>query len=223
MKPNITHEEFIRKVRDITVAHIADTDTRARLNACKLVYGCGDGTYRGICYFEAWKNGHTDSSEFVEIAATGEESPVQLAGTTLHELGHVLAGKNAGHALAWKQACEAIGLRCAHAVATRYSLAHFAPAIRAEIAAISQLSDGSPVFGPRGAAGYVGLPPIQLKPCPLGIGTRGGKSRGKGSGSRLRLWLCACEKPVKVRVSSDEFKAHCDVCHEAFKRAEVAA
>jgi len=41
-----------------------------------------------------------------------------------------------------------------------------------------------------------------------------------GSGSRLRLWVCDCAKPVKVRVSSDDFRAHCDLCNAAFKRAD---
>lgn len=35
-------------------------------------------------------------------------------------------------------------------------------------------------------------------------------------GSRLRLWECAC--PVKVRVASDTFAAHCDDCRTPFVR-----
>jgi hypothetical protein len=54
----------------------------------------------------------------------------------------------------------------------------------------------------------------------MGVGTKGGKSRGKGSGSRLRLWQCECERPVKVRVASDDFRAHCDECGAAFKQPE---
>jgi len=45
------------------------------------------------------------------------------------------------------------------------------------------------------------------KPCPAGVGVKGGTSRGKGLGSRLRLWVCGCEKPVQVRVASDDFRA----------------
>lgn len=39
---------------------------------------------------------------------------------------------------------------------------------------------------------------------------------GPRPGSRLRLWQCGC--PVKVRVASDDFAAHCDVCLGAFVR-----
>lgn len=35
-------------------------------------------------------------------------------------------------------------------------------------------------------------------------------------GSRLRLWVCAC--PVRVRVSSDDFQATCDICESPFER-----
>lgn len=41
-----------------------------------------------------------------------------------------------------------------------------------------------------------------------------------GPGSRMRLWICSCEKPVKVRVARDDFRAHCDVCGAAFIRGE---
>jgi len=45
---------------------------------------------------------------------------------------------------------------------------------------------------------------------------RGSKSRGAGSGSRLRLWICDCQKPVKVRVASDDFRATCGLCAQPF-------
>ena len=38
----------------------------------------------------------------------------------------------------------------------------------------------------------------------------------KRGGSRYRLWECAC--PVKVRVASDTFAAHCDLCGGPFER-----
>jgi hypothetical protein len=37
--------------------------------------------------------------------------------------------------------------------------------------------------------------------------------------TRLRLWECGCSKPVKVRVASDDFQAHCDRCKKPFVRA----
>lgn len=218
------HEEFIKQVRDIVAAHVSDASVRNRLFAAKLVYGIGDGSYRGICYFGAWNGSHgnhgTDQTacELVEVAASGEESPVQLAGTTIHELGHVLAGHAAGHRKEWVKACAFLGLRAVKAAGTRYTMAHFSPAIRAEIAKLAKLSDGSPVFG-AASNNYIGLPPMKLKPCPLGIGTMGGKSRGKGSGSRLRKFICGCEKPVIARVAAEGFNATCNVCNQAFKRA----
>jgi hypothetical protein len=51
----------------------------------------------------------------------------------------------------------------------------------------------------------------------------GGRSRGKGSGSPLRLYHCGCEPPVKVRVASDELRAHCDLCGKPFERPAPTA
>lgn len=210
------HEEYIKQVRDIVANHVGDLAVRERLMAAKLVYGIGDGSYRGICYYGAWK--HEQDVDLVEVAASGEESPVQLAGTTIHELAHVLAGSGAGHGRQWVKACEFLGLRKAKAAGTLYSFAHFAPAIRTEIAKLSTLTDGKPVFG--GAHRFMGLPKMKLKPCPLGIGVRGGKSRGAGSGSRLRKFVCGCEKPVIARVAADVFNATCDVCKQGFTKTE---
>ena len=147
---------------------------------------------------------------------------MQLAGTTIHELGHVLAGPGHGHDAEWRNACERLGLRLAKASGHVYRLAYFAPSIRPQIASLIQkLADGNPLFG----AGHGGNPalwgglPIKIRPCSLGIGTRGGKSRGKGSGSRLRLYVCQCQpKPIKVRVASDEFKALCLACSRQFQK-----
>lgn len=215
-----SHEEFVNRVRDIVASYVSDAGTQDKLTAAKLVYGIGDGSYRGICYYDAWQNGHLAKSALVEIAATGEESPLQLAGTTIHELAHVLA-QGDGHGSMWKQTAHTLGLRLAKAAGTRYLLASFAPAIRHEIARLVKLADGSPAF--RGASntgkGFFGLPLFTPRPCPLGNGARGGKSRGTGSGSRLRKYECECG--VKVRVASNEFKAHCDRCQSAFKRVVV--
>ena len=42
----------------------------ARILAAKLVYGAGDGRYRGVCHYSAWANG-VGPAEVVEIAAAG--------------------------------------------------------------------------------------------------------------------------------------------------------
>ena len=42
------------------------------------------------------------------------------------------------------------------------------------------------------------------------------RSLRKKAATRLRLWECQCEKPVKVRVASDDFQAICNHCEQAF-------
>src|SRR5262249_44157799 len=130
-------------------------------------------------YYQRWKTGpDTEARPFVEVCAFGQESTTQLAGTCLHELGHVLAGWNAGHGKGWHDACALVGLRRVKAAGTRYMLGNFAPDLRHAIAALPKPDDGVPVV----TLGLGGA--IALKPCPAGLGTRGGRSRGKGSGSR---------------------------------------
>lgn len=211
---NLTREAFVHAVRAAVLATAPLDDLqRARLSAAKLVYGAGDGGYRGICYYGAWENGEQGHA-FVEIAATGEENAVQLAGTTVHELGHVIAGPSGGHKAEWRTACDLLGLTDAQAVGHVYTMEGFKPALRAAIEALGEPNDGKPAFG--SITGPLAPRTTKIKPCPMGRGTRGGKSRGTGSGSRLRLWECACAKPVKVRVASDDFKARCDECGQPF-------
>jgi len=226
-----THELFIHAVRDIVIAYaraestIADETVEGdltRLAHAKLLYGIGDGSYRGICHYSAWENG-IGRVDVVEIAASAQESWVQLAGTTIHELAHVLAGFGSGHGNEWKDSAVSLGFKVRpNAAGQVYRLAMFAPAIRHAIYALAaKISDGSPAFRTYGGndGGLAGLlTMIKPRPCSAGIGTKGGKSRGTGSGSRLRLWECECARPVKVRVASDDFRAHCDECGSAFAR-----
>lgn len=216
-----SHEEYIHAIRNIVVKFQPDAAIRERLLGVKLVYGIGAGHYRGICYYGAWQNGKT--TDFLEIAATGEESPTQLAGTTIHELGHVIAGNGAGHGKDWKAACLSLGLTAIQAGGQNYMPEHFAPHIWEDIAKLAP-SDGTPIFGKVGA-GFIGLRPAVLKPCPLGIGTRGGKSRGVGSGSRMRKFICACinaqtGKPIPTRRACDIWDATCNQCGQKLTRAD---
>lgn len=212
-----THEQFVHSVAALAIARL-NADETLKAQAVKLVYGSGPSGTRGVTFYSRWKKaGQTDAVPFVEVSAFGQESWVQVAGTTIHELGHVLAGWSAAHGKDWKAACERLGLRRIKAAGTRYCLAMFAPDLRNAIAMLPRPSDGEPVSPVAGMVGAGPLGPVTVKGCNVGIGTRGGKSRGKGSGSRLRLWECECDPPVKARVSSDRFRAHCDCCSGAFK------
>ncbi len=210
-----THEQYIQAVRAIAVERLSAEERAAALDA-KLVYGAGSKHTRGVTYFGCWKNGHDHA--FAEICAFGEDSPVQVAGTTLHELGHVLAGIGKGHGKGWLEACNRLGLLYVRAAGTKYSLSCFAPDIRAKIAALPVPTDGKPQ--PFGGFGPNGIPlQMKLRPCGAGVGTKGGKSRGAGSGSRLRKFTCGCG--VIARVARDEFDATCNLCSTAFKRADA--
>lgn len=207
-----THEGFIMAVAQAAIARLTETE-REVFAGMKLTYGMGLPGVRGITYYGRWKAGdktEAPSGAFVEIGAGCQESYIQVAGTTIHELAHVLAGHEAGHGPDWKAACARLGLRRVHAAGTNYLLANFTCDLRFAVAYLPKPNEGEPVcslFGPGKKA---------LKPCSAGLGTRGGKSRGVGSGSRLRLFECECVPPVKARVARDEFKAECTCCSSLF-------
>jgi hypothetical protein len=216
-----THESFIHAVRAMVISRVADPACRARLAEAKLVYGAGHGMgARGVTFYGAWANG-TPGHDFLEVCAAGEETWVQVAGTTIHELAHCLAGSAAGHGSEWKVACKTLGLIHAEAAGQSYAPEHFASDVWVALATLPPPDDGLPTFAGRGAGPGMIARPASPRPCPLGIGTRGGRSRGAGSGSRLRLWVCECG--VKARVASDDFDATCNRCGSAFKRADDAA
>lgn len=210
-----THEQYIHAVRDIAVQLLSPEDRAAVLDA-KLVYGAGSRHTRGVTYFGCWKNGHDHA--FAEVCAFGEESPIQVAGTTLHELGHVLAGMGQGHGKGWVDACRKLGLVNIRAAGTEYSLDCFVPEIRDQIAALPQPTDGKPQ--PIGGFGANGVPlQLKLSPCGAGIGAKGGKSRGAGSGSRLRKFVCGCG--LILRAARDEINSTHNGCGTAFRRVDA--
>lgn len=215
---NITHEQFVHAVSDIACGRLSSTDA-CTCKKVKLVYGAGPDGVRGITYYERWKDEDNQSHPFVAINALHQESFVQLAGTTIHELGHVLAGWDAGHGPAWKAACEKLGLRRIKAAGTEYKLAMFDKDIRGYIANL-KTSDGKPIALSGSTPNFkIGRGKSGPKPCNAAIGTRGGTSRGVGSGSRLRLYQCSCPKPFKIRAASDVLNCTCNVCNNLFTKA----
>ncbi len=99
-----THEKFIAAVASyaIKLGDLNPTE-RAQMQAVKMVYGSGPAGTRGVTYFQRWKPSDKEESvPFVELCAFGQESIVQLCGTTIHELGHVPSR-------AWRGTQQAMG------------------------------------------------------------------------------------------------------------------
>lgn len=233
----MTRERYIQAVRSAALAvAVLSTEERDHLAGLKMVYGTGYGTgARGITYHEAWTkpvNGcsHVHAAPapgevpaaakgdaLIEICAFAEESLVQLAGTTVHEMGHALAGVGKGHGKEWAGCCKRLGLRGMRAAGTQYVSAMFVPALREKLAAIPVPTDGRVIgWNERGAgAGLAGLF-TRVRPCSAGIGSRGGKSRGVGSGSRLRKYVCGCGQII--RASTDTLEATHGPCGTAFQK-----
>ena len=60
--PGLTHEQFVHDVRAAGVAWATAQGTISaveaqRILSAKLVYGAGDGRYRGVCHYQAWAQG----------------------------------------------------------------------------------------------------------------------------------------------------------------------
>jgi len=213
----LTHEAYIHAVREIAVSRLNAEDCRQKLLAAKLVYGAGGRRgARGTCFHDAWYRG--EGNALIEVCAFGEESEVQLTGTTIHELAHCLAGHAAGHGPAWKRACRDLGLIRCTAASQEYDAKDFAPEAWARLILLPYPSDGVPVLRVKASPRPLGVSGKSVS-CPLGNGTHGGTSRGPGSGSRLRLYMCECpDRPFRVRVARDDFEARCLKCGSLFQR-----
>jgi hypothetical protein len=166
-----THEQFVHLVRNLVVADALergtiDKDQAETLAHAKLIYGVGQPGIRGVCYHEAWENG-IGKVACVEISALTEESWVQLAGTTLHELAHVLRGMGFGHDVDWKLICVKLGFTYKpEAAGQRYFLAMFRPGLRMAICrAAAAVRDGNPSFHWAAAGSSV-----KVRPCSHGSG-----------------------------------------------------
>mgnify|MGYP003386783188 CR=1 FL=1 len=103
-----THENYIQQIAHFAIARL-DAATAEPVKQAKIIYGRGQKGLRGVTCYSEW---HRDGTvPLVEICAAGESDPLQLAGTTIHELGHVLAGWGAGHSKQWHSASAQLGLR----------------------------------------------------------------------------------------------------------------
>lgn len=226
-KNTISHEEFVQAVRQHAVTAAAERGSitaaqAAALMGTKVVYGVGRAGIRGVCYYGTWKNGeHTGAT--VEVSAATQENFVQLAGTTVHELAHVLAGHTAGHDNTWKDACVALGFtKRPEAAGQVYRLALFGPTLRVYTQALAQrIADGSPAFsGTQAGIGWLttAVAATMGRPCGAGYGTRGGTSRGAGSGSRQRKYTCTQCGQI-IRAATDTLSATHDSDGGQFQRA----
>ncbi len=215
MTTTATHETYIQAVRDFVVESSVTLtdDDRAKLTHTRLLYGVGQAGVRGVCYYESWQNG-VGKVDVVEVSAQTQEDWVQLTGTTIHELAHVLAGHSAGHGPEWKDAAVRLGFaKKPEAAGQRYMLAQFRPAMR--LFAYSEaalIAEGNPAFQTSGWLAILGGL-ATVRPCSAGKGSKGGTSYSRG---RMRLWECQCTKPVKIRAATDNLQATCDLCGRSF-------
>ena len=205
-----THETFINQVRELVIGFQNDEQLIEKLEHVKLCYGGTAHNVRGTTIYDQWDNSK-GKVEMVVLNPRCESSWSQLAGTTVHELGHVMAGHGCGHNAEWKASCVLLGLQNVKASGQEYNSEDFNPAFWLKLLMIPKPTDGKPLNGANGGSGG-GLP----VPCSHGIGSRGGKSRGKNSGSRMKKYTCECEKPVIVRHAGNRFNATCNECSALF-------
>ncbi len=241
----VTHEHYLQAIQRLVVAqsHLSKAD-RAKLRSIKLVYGAGMAGVRGVTYYSRWRQANAKQAvPFVELCAFSQHSHVQVCGTLVHELGHVLAGHEHGHGQGWFDVCARLGLGdkaqgCDPILAagTDYAWTMFAPALRAQLQALPTPTDGQPVGNAANLLGKLlgphGRPMTQTmlkpKPCGAGYGAKGGLSRGTGSGSRNLLWECKCDgsrptmakRPVKIRHAGTDLEARCQRCGSMFEVVE---
>lgn len=182
-----THESYILAIRD-AILYRLKPEAREKLTNTRFVYGMGHRGIRGITYYDMWK--HDPKSEphkqhaVVEVCIFGEENSLQIAGTMLHEMGHVLAGYEAAHGPMWKDWCHKIGYANATATINYGDPGTFDEEFVKTLSKIPPPDDGTPGQGKH-------LPSFKGgKTCSAGHGTHGGKSRGTGSGSRMKKLEC---------------------------------
>lgn len=165
-----------------------------RSHEFRIFYSYGDSeNLRGVTRFGVWSSDGEKSGEVVEVFGAAQECLLQVAGTTIHEVAHVLAGLAAGHGKSWKGECEKLGLTGGvKAVGTVYAPEMFDRKILKAIQALPAPVEGGPVKRGRSvqAPFYAVVPGFQPGPCRSSRGAKGGKSSGRGSGSRMLKCVC---------------------------------
>jgi len=193
----------------VSAARLNDAE-RKKLLATELLYGVGGSGVYGMCLYDKWfRDGVQD---VIQVSALFGESLLEKWCTIAHELGHVLAGPGTGHGPEWKAAARRLQLINPRATGAA-QLDDLDPVLVEVLQSIPLPTDGAPICDE-----VASVRNTIRKGCSVGVGTRGGKSRGAGFGSRLRLWLCECLRPYRVRVASNDFHARCLRCGVVFRR-----
>lgn len=95
-------EDFCTYIKDAMVAHISMTErfTGIRLAGTRV-------SYNDWLHHSKYGVAHTRSDR-IEIGNT--TSALQVAGTVIHELAHMMVGPTEQHSANWHEACKALGL-----------------------------------------------------------------------------------------------------------------
>jgi len=227
MAKTITHEAYIAAIWAIIRKRPALTkEDRAAMDKTRLSYGVNPtGGTRGVTWKDGWNHnvgGKPKIGMMICLHADGQESLCQLAGTTLHEAAHVIAGLDCGHDGVWKSACARVGLPAA-VNGTAYSWDKFDPAVAKAIQRLKAPNDGWPVLDEETKQAFAAG---KVKPCGAGHGTRGGTSRGKGAGSRHYRYICEhkapCALPPKINCGFQTLQADCRVCKQPYTLDEAS-
>lgn len=116
-------EEFSTLIRDAVVSKCALSErfSSIRLKSATLKYN--DFLHKNLRGEAKTSN----AGDGIEIRQT--ENAIQLAGTVVHELGHVMVGGTEGHSPNWNDACSALGLTVTAHSGQHYKPQDFAPDI----------------------------------------------------------------------------------------------
>lgn len=218
---NIDHQALIEGVRAAILAELPTTVSRMttghsaftqfaqlvtlhdRITHTKLVYGVGRAGVRGVTYFEAWDDETGTIRPVVELGMFGTRDAVQVACTTVHEFGHVIAGMGAQHGPAWKSATSALGIRKPRQAGQTYYLTTLEPRLRTRITTLIFSLTGKPAFN---GGTYSG-----------GSSARGctfGHAKPARATSPILTYACSCG--TRISSTHDVSAVTCTVCDGSF-------